>query len=240
MMREPIDDIELAAYIDGELDLSRRLAVEDHLSRHPALAARMMADLRNHSALKLLAKREPALSPPLADTVRRVRSGARPFWRRPTSGLAAVAAVAVLAVAVWDSAPAPPAYIDLALASHQSFKDRPVADRRLPADEQDLLRASQIVAPRLPDDWRVVDIEVIDKDKAPAMLIAVETSDGAALSILAIRQASSAPSNPDTVREGGRSVAYWRKGDFSYALTGEGDPQKIDATADALADSWKT
>lgn len=240
MTHDAIDAIDFTAYIDGELDLSHRLAVEDHLSRNPALAAQMMTDLRNRSALQLLAAREPALSPPLADAVGRLRKRQRPLWRRPSSGLAAAAAVAVLAVGVWDDAPTPPSYINLALASHQSFTARPVADRKLPADEQDLLRASQIIAPRLPDDWRVVDVEVIERAKAPALLIAVETRDGAALSILAIRQPSSAPSEPDTVREGGQSVAYWRKGDFSYALTGEGDPRQIDATADALADSWKT
>jgi len=42
------------------------------------------------------------------------------------------------------------------------------------------------------------------------------------------------------VRDGEQSVAYWRRGDLSYALTGEGEPEQIDATADALADSWRT
>ncbi len=62
--------------------------------------------------------------------------------------------------------------------------------------------------------------------------------EGQTLSIFALRQKSDAPERPDAVREGPQSVAYWRRGDMSYALTGEADPHAIDKTAEALAKSW--
>ena len=43
------------------------------------------------------------------------------------------------------------------------------------------------------------------------------------------------PEHPDAVREGEQSVAYWRRGDMSYALTGDQEPGLMDATAEALA-----
>ena len=40
-----IGDAELNGYVDGQLDAAGRIEVEDHLARHPELAARVMADL---------------------------------------------------------------------------------------------------------------------------------------------------------------------------------------------------
>jgi anti-sigma factor RsiW len=137
----------------------------------------------------------------------------------------------------------PPSYIALAVTSHEFIKDRAsaAAGKPLSGRVQALLLASRIAVPKLPADWRVTDVELLgEANNAPALLIAIETAQGNMLSILAIRERSSAPSEPDTVRKGGQSVAYWQEGDFSYALTGEGDPQQLDATADALADSWRT
>lgn len=243
MPTDKVDDMEIEAYIDGELDLSRRLAVEDHLSRHPDLAAKVMADFRNRSALQLLTRADVILSRSLSGTVEKIRKEGRMFWyRRPALGLAAMAIVALTGVVVLERNNRPPSYINLAVTSHRTLADRIGFGVNKPVSERThtLLLASRIAVPRLPSDWRVTDVELLDARTEPAILIAVKTAEGHHLSILAIRKRSSAPRDPDTVRNGGQSVAYWRKGDFSYALTGEGDPDQIDATADALADSWKT
>ncbi|BAV63727.1 anti-sigma factor family protein [Sphingobium cloacae] len=229
--------MDIEAYIDGELDLADRLAVEDHLSRNPGLAAQVMADFCNRSALQLLALRDPARRRPPSEKERR-----RAFWNRTGMGIAAVGLTAAAACAAWGMASPPPSYIELAAASHRAIQQRaglaayePISDRT-----QTLLSASRIAIPRLPPDWRVFDVEMLHTSGLPALLLAVQTTEGRVFSILAIRERSSAPRDPDTVREGRQSVAYWRKGDFSYALTGEGEPDQIDATADDLADSWKT
>ena len=39
MHPDPVEDFELDAYLDGELDPARRLAVEEHLARTPQAAA---------------------------------------------------------------------------------------------------------------------------------------------------------------------------------------------------------
>ena len=242
MAADIVDDIEIETYIDGELDLARRLAVEDHLSRNPDLAAKVMADFRNRSALRLLMGSDVAPSRSLADALEKIRKESRSFWRRPALGLAAVIVMALTTVTMLGPDSAPPAYVSLAAQSHRTLVDRvniaanqPISDRA-----HALFLASRIAVPRLPSDWQVTDVELLDAAAGPAMLIAVQTTEGLHLSILAIRERSSAPRAPDAVRAGKQSVAYWRRGDFSYALTGEGEPEQIDATADALADSWRT
>jgi len=241
MTTDPIGRMEIEAYIDGELDLAHRLAVEDHLSRHPQLAARVMMDFRNRSALQLLAIPAPAPRPSLAAAMDRVRKESRSFWRRHATGLVGMAAMGAIALAALNMTSSPPSYIDLAVASHRSIQERSdrVAYRPFSDRAQALLSASRIAIPRLPEDWRVIDVEMLRDAHVPALLLAVQTAEGRTLSILALRERSSAPRDPDTVQDGSQSVAYWRKGDFSYALTGEGNPGQIDATADALADSWR-
>lgn len=94
--------------------------------------------------------------------------------------------------------------------------------------------------PKLPTGWHVTDVKMVNAAKGPAIMLAVKTTEGREFSIFAVRERSSAPEEPDTVREGAQSVSYWSAGEISYALTGDEDPGKLDATADALADSWQT
>ena len=44
-MTDPITETDLHAFIDGQLDVARRIEVEDYLAKHPDAAARVMADL---------------------------------------------------------------------------------------------------------------------------------------------------------------------------------------------------
>src|SRR5262245_55900404 len=50
---DTISDADLHAYVDDQLTPARRIAVEGYLSRHPSLAARVMADLRGRDELRL-------------------------------------------------------------------------------------------------------------------------------------------------------------------------------------------
>lgn len=242
MPADAIEQMEIEAYIDGEVDLARRLAVEDHLARHPALAAQVMADFRTRTALQLLTIGEPAFSRSLARTVARIQAQDHSKWRRPITGTVAAVMVGLLTmIGLQMNKTEPPAYIGLAVASHRSIINRPenLVTTRVSAQTLAILSASRIAVPNLPADWRVTDVQLLSTKKGPAMMIAVRTTEGCDFSIFATRERSSAPREPDAVREGLQSVAYWSAGDISYALTGEGDPQQLDAKAEALADLWR-
>lgn len=107
-MNEPISDIDLNAYVDGELDAQRRIEVEAYLEANPDEAARVMHDMRVRDEIRLfiagpaVEKAEPELAAPepVASPVptaaqpavgagvplpRRKQWGA--LWRRPAAEL---------------------------------------------------------------------------------------------------------------------------------------------------------
>lgn len=59
-MTDGPSDMEIDAYIDGELDVEGRFAVEDYLRRHPEKGGGGPGDMGRRSALQLLARgRQP-------------------------------------------------------------------------------------------------------------------------------------------------------------------------------------
>lgn len=65
-MNEPISDIDLNAYIDGELDARRRIEVEAYLESNPEIAARVMHDMRVRDEIGLFMA-SPAPAPKAAE-----------------------------------------------------------------------------------------------------------------------------------------------------------------------------
>lgn len=239
-MTETPADQELHAYVDNELDDLRRFAVESHLADHPELAAQVMGDMSARTGLRLLARRAEDAPGPLSNAAAALASpGVRPFWRRaaPVAGLGIAAALLLALVAK----PTPPGYVDMAVASHRvaMMRARMVSQvEALALDHREILSRTHIDLPALPGDWHVTDVQLFPTGGSPALLVAVKTAAGKRLSIFATREKSDAPAIPDAVREGAESVAYWRRGDMSYALTGDDDPRAIDRTAEQLNRSW--
>jgi anti-sigma factor RsiW len=71
-MSDPITEADLLAYVDDQLDVARRIEVEDYLAGNPAKAAEVMADLKDRDALRLAFS-----SPPTAPYRRHPRSRQR-------------------------------------------------------------------------------------------------------------------------------------------------------------------
>lgn len=233
------NDQEIDAYIDGQLDTEGRFAVEDYLRLHPDMAARVMGDLGRRSALQLLARDSDPL-PSGFDAGAGVRSSpSRPRWRRwaPMAGLTGSGVAAALLVMLQG----PPAYVDDALTSHMVAGLRADMASQIEApkfDAREIQRATRIAVPKVPADWKVTDVQLFPTDRGPAVVMALRTKDGDHLSLFTKRGRNGAPEQPDAVREGAHSVAYWRRGDMSYALVGDRGPAAIDARAEALARTW--
>jgi len=242
MTAENICEIDLSAYVDGELDPERACQVELYLSRQPVLAARVMADLASRSALRLIAGQHDTAAAdgeqPETTRNRHLRS----MRRQASFAMLAAAALAALIVPNIGgrSIATPPAYLDDAMMSHRItlMRARMASQTESPHfDAQDLERETRIRIPRLPDDWRVLDAQLFPSDEGPALQLLIQTAKGGALSIFAVRGDSTAPTEPSAVRWDGQSVAYWRKGDLSYAVIGDGSPEEIDRIADDLEDN---
>lgn len=238
-MSELPTDLEIDAYIDGELDVERRFVVETHLSRQPKLAARVMGDLSARSALRMLSldrRPLPAAVAALGDRLAHRPKG----WRRLVPAGMAMSGLAAGVIAWLAATGGPPSYVDYAVASHRIAMMRAGMDSQIEAprfDAREIANSTRIAMPQLPDGWHVTDVQLFPTDKAPALLMAVRTGEGRRMTIFAVHEKTRAPERPDAVREGAQSVAYWRRGEMSYALTGDQEPGKVDATAEALAET---
>ncbi len=250
MHPDPIAEIELDAYVDGELDLVRQLAVEDALARSPDAAARLLARLRDRTALRLAQSPLAAASRPLHTAAERLGERLarthRPYalWRKPALRAAAlIALIGGLTVAfplARGVQANPPAYVSEAVMSYRTSLLRVAMPSQVEShvfDTGDIDRRTRIRVPTLPADWRIMDVQIFPSDTGPALQLMVRTDDRRTISIFAVRSSEAAPSRPATIRRGDTSVAYWRRGDVAYALTGLEPPAALDVAAEDLANN---
>jgi len=101
MTRTTPTEAEIQAYIDGELDLPRRIEVEACLEANPALAAQVMADLRLRDALRLAFAEDAGIRVASYENARLLGRAVR--WRRITVRLRRVAAVVLLVGIGWGA-----------------------------------------------------------------------------------------------------------------------------------------
>lgn len=253
-MRDRVSEIEIDAYLDGELDPERRLAVEDHLARCPEAAARMLADMRARTALRIAHAESSDPSPEMVATAdrlsarlaggeRRRMHGARLFSPGRFGALAALAAVFCAAMLVGpptEVAAGAPDYVSEAVTSFRTALLRETMASQPETsvfDAGDVMRSTQIRVPALPAHWQITDVQIFPSDDGPALQIMARTDTGRLVSIFAVRNAAAAPLRPVVVRKGDASVAYWRHGDIAYALTGMDSPEALDVAAEDLADN---
>ncbi|WP_395337182.1 anti-sigma factor [Novosphingobium sp. BL-8H] len=244
---EPITEADLLAYVDGCLSADRSLEVEDYLARRPDVASRIMADLRNQAALKLLQ--------PVTPVPRRLQAVTqkleRALIRRRVRATVPFAALMLLCVGIgWGGsdtwhyirareAPHLPFYVQEAVMSHNvaQVRARLVSQRETSFyDAAEIGSATQIVLPRLPNGWVVRDVQIFPSDNGPSLQVTVDSGQGEPLSLFAIRARTRAPQEPAIVKEKGANVAYWQEGDLAYALTGQVPGAELDRLATVLAD----
>ncbi|KKC24714.1 anti-sigma factor family protein [Sphingomonas sp. SRS2] len=247
MRPETITEAEIHAYLDGELELSRRYAVENHLAGHPADAARFMADLRLRTSLRMIANEagEPPHSMVEAAARLGTRLNERPAWgfRMFRSGpvmrsLAAAAMLVLILIPARNVLASPPDFIGDAVDAYRTglLRARMASQIESPHfDAREVQRTTHIRLPRLPARWVVTDAQIFPSEKGPALQLMVSTPTDEKMSIFAVRASTDSPEEPTTVRHEGTSVAYWREGDMSYALTGDEAPEAVDSVADDIA-----
>lgn len=248
MHPEGISEAEIHAYLDGELDLRRRLAVEEHLAANPAAAKRFLEDLRLRTALRLLADEIDAPPAAMREAASRLSTrlgGAPPrrlrhlFTMRVMQGLAAAALLVIILLPARDVVASPPGYVGEAVDAYRTglLRAEMLSQVETPRfDAGEVRRQTQIRVPRLPARWTVTDAQIFPSEQGPALQLMVRTDEDRKLSIFAVRAESDAPSEPTAVRHEGTSVAYWREGDMSYAVAGADEPNSLDGAAEDLAE----
>ena len=247
---DPIIDADLDAYVDGELDVSRRIAVESYLSAHPATAAKVMADLSLRGELRLALATSPAAGRlQTREAARRLERGLA--YGRVLHALQRIAAVAVLVTAGWvahtsfgafsatevSASVPPPAFVeDAVTAYHTSATRAKMASQPKAAsyNPDDIRAATAIVMPTLPADWKVADAEIYPSAFGPSVEVTVD-AQGRRLSLFAVRPGSFAVAKVDHIALDGVQASYWQIGEVAYALIAETATQNLDGEAERLS-----
>jgi anti-sigma factor RsiW len=250
---DPIIDADLDAYVDGELDVSRRIAVESYLSEHPATAAKVMADLSLRGELRLaLATEADAGRAQTREAARRLERGLA--YGRVLHSLQRIAAVAVLVTAGWvahnsfgafgafsatevSASVPPPAFVDDAVAAYRTSQTRAKMGsqpKETIYNPDDIRASTAIVMPTLPAEWTVADAEIYPSAFGPSVEVTVDAK-GKRLSLFAVRPGSFAVAKVDHVSLDGVQAAYWQIGEVAYALVADPAAQNLDGEAERLS-----
>lgn len=251
-MTAHVEETELVAYVDGQLDLARRIEVEAWLGANPDAAARIMIDLRLRDTLQLeFARVGAAPSAPAYDGARRLGRGLR--WRSVMLRVRRAAAILLLLGAGWVShawlgvidagpvvaSPALPLYADEAIDAHRTAMLRDGAGLpALPAGDAEAAAALVgIGLPTLPAGWSLGAIEVVPWDDGSGIEIVMVSSGLGPATLFAATTTDFAVAAPEAMQSGDLAVAYWRVGHQVYALCAEAPAPSVLAAAEGLAAS---
>lgn len=248
-MSGPVTETDLALYIDRQIDPKRRLEVERHLAQNPDLAAEVIDELRiNHELRMNMANAAEAPRPSSADLARRLQGAlGRRAWLarlRPTLAACSLLALGALGGSVvtglLGNGPAVPDYVEAALRAHEVSQVRAVmvSQPEVPEyDRDELLAATAIVMPDLPDDWSVQDVQVYPSRFGPSVEMVLQTSGLGVVSIFSARPGGFDVHEPSAFSQAGSVLAHWQLGEIAYALVGSASEKEILEAAKALAET---
>jgi anti-sigma factor RsiW len=245
-MTDPMTEADLLAYVDDELDMARRIEVEDYLAKHPDTAARVMGDLRTRGALRLLFEAPmPLTSMQTLEAARRLERALT--WRGTALRMRRVAAVTLLIGAGWaahaqvglsitdsEASPQPPAFVKDALHAHRTALLRAKMDSQLETTQYDpaeISRETGILLPTLPREWQVLDAQVFPSREGHSVEIELAASDLGRASLFAAYVPSFNVIAPTVARDEQTRTVYWQSGQLAYALTGISNERSLERAA---------
>ncbi|MGX5847870.1 anti-sigma factor family protein [Mesorhizobium sp. PL10] len=251
LLRDPVTEADLDAYVDDQLDVTRRIEVEAFLSARPEAAARVMSDLRTRDELRLALAASTGMARPATTEVAR-RLGRGLASRRVFAVLQRAAAVAVFVAAGWlanglfgpllvtkvVASPPPPAYVEEAIRAHKTTLMREAMPSQLEApnyNADEIRAATAIVMPSLPKDWTIRDVQIYPSRFGPSVEVALETKDMGLVSLFAIRPGTFDVVKPAIAPSGEISSAYFQIGEVAYAVVARSDVHDLDRAAETLA-----
>jgi anti-sigma factor RsiW len=247
-MNDPVTEAELHAYVDSQLDAARSMEVEEYLAQNPALAARMMADMHARHLLRLAFHAgDDRPSPAALSAARRLERALG--WRRVAMRIRSLAASIILVGAGWfahshvdifrmGDAHARPSFIEDAVRSHETalIRSHMVSQRQTEDyDPQEIMAATGISLPSLPQDWRVIDTEIFPSGSGESVELTLEAGELGRVWLFASRPGSSTDAIPLTTIRGPKSTTvFWRKKESAFALTGSASEAALERAASRL------
>jgi anti-sigma factor RsiW len=249
-MSDPITEVDLLAYVDDQLEPARRIEVEEHLAHDPQAAARIMGDLKDRDALRLLhAAPLPRPTEPMLAAAGRLERALG--WQELGLKLRRVAAVVALIGFGWfahgqvglgitdsEASPKPPAFVEDALHSHETslLRARMVSQPEVEAyDPAEILAETGIRLPSLPEDWQVRDAQIFPSRYGHSIEIAIDAGGLGRVSLFAAQAPAFDVIAPMPARFEKATAVYWQTGQLAYVLTGTGSDKALERAAIRLS-----
>lgn len=243
-MRDEIDECDLHAYLDGELDPAREALVRAHLEANPADRER----LRAYAEQKLLL----ALAGPgaAAPGVGATALAGRLLARRRVALLGRVAAAALLVAVGWGGHAVAdrllgrdlPEYAQAALETHDALAEMPDPPMEVAAARGPEL--ARFLAARLGEPvevpelraigFRLVGARLVGTEEGPAAQLVYQDEVGRRLSLALVPEGEATPEELEVSEAEGYVVGVWRGRGFAYALVGRTTHARLEQVASAL------
>lgn len=241
---DSVTEMDIEAFLIGQLDPEGRYAVADHLARNPEKAAQVMADLRTQEGLRLALADSTAPTPrAMVQTAARVSQG---LGRAPRWPLQMVAAIALVAVG-WSG--------QLAWQNLQEFRSvaglRALAETALDAraavevrreialtpaevDVGRIARRLGLELPSLPAEWQVRDAQVVATTEQPGLAVVIDTPDMGEVMLLSLPQSEDGVIRPLTAFDHrGSAVAVFEHGPTAYVLLDASAGERAEVSREA-------
>ena len=103
-------------------------------------------------------------------------------------------------------------------------------------NRSEMLAATGIAVPELPESWTVTDAQVYPSDLGNSVMVSLVTTSGEEVSLFAAEEETTLSDIPEMDVNDGVAVAYWEEGPMVVALVGELDASKLLELATDLAD----
>lgn len=218
MKADSIGEAELNAYVDGQLDATGRIEVEDHLSRHPDIAAQVMADLRTRDMLRLAFPADTASASVATRAAARKLENALSA-RRILVPLRRLAAACALFALGWGA------------SLGWTELNRPPNQTAMLAQAAKLGEDMGVRLPRLPEGWFILAATRAETPNGPGVHLTFQTPEFGRLSLVA-RNTSDVDFITPTI-DGGKnaSTIHWQLISDRYDLTANLAPKPLEFAA---------
>lgn len=267
-MPQSISENDLLAYVDGQLEPARRIAVEAYLQENPVLAARVMQDLRQRDEIRLFLTGDggqgvpatPAAPMPVSmpAPMPTLASAAPSARRRPSRLRTAIAATILIGIG-WTAhtlvgegfvdpvaaAHAIPVFADEAVEAHRvAIANGPTFNGLAPEEAPHLAQlvsravGGTLPIPSFPDRLLPLASRIVPWDEGSAVQVVYTTREFTRVTLFAAEDRRFAVTTPEAVTIGGLSVVHWRQGHHVYALCADGPSEELLAVAQAAQSSW--
>lgn len=232
-------EIDIAAYVSGQLDVERRFAVTQFLSTHPERAAEVMADLSLSEMLRLSVGRIETPPPAQLDlAATRLERGLKSVngFRRwmPLAAAVAMFAFGWAAQSVFSALPSETPATDMAGLFEAALDAEDAVSMRLSLSDElgpigheagQIFQHLGMALPDLPPGWAVRTAQVVATPERPGVAVMIDTPDAGEIMLFSVVRNVDGPDDPAvTTTRKGRKLAFFEKDRTAYVLVDNSGP----------------